>query len=272
MKKTFISLFIISLLSVTLLSCNFQFNGTSLLTKPDVEASNNVITISIPLQSSETSHINIYRKKILDSDEDIVNLGIIYPSSLESTASAYIFHDYLIIKNTTYVYKARYKNSDGYYTTNWSNEITAIEGYTEDASLTYDKGTASFTYNDKDYSLTISGTITAPTDIPSFEEDYKPMLIVKNSEETQLFELPSIEDKTKTPLKNFLPNTFLDTPITIMGITGCKQIYVDPEAKEKVIKYLYWIEPTSIEIKGYSDKTITVPTTSGKDDGYDYSN
>lgn len=268
MKKTFISIFIISLLSITLLSCNFQFSGSSMLTKPDVEASRDHITISIPLQSADTSYINLYRK--VPNEERIISLGIIYPSALNSTANAYIYTDYLITKDTTYIYQARYKESDGYYITEWSNEITAVDGYSINDSITYDKGSAFFVYDEDEYSLKIVGTISAPTSIADFEDNYKPMLIVNTSIESQLFELATIADSTTIPLKNYLPLNFLDTPITIVGITAGKQEYVDPEASEPVTKYIYWIEPTEMTIRGYSDKTFVIPSTDTAA-GFDYS-
>ncbi len=268
MKKTFISFFIISLLFITLLSCNFQYGGSSMLTKPDVEASTDHITISIPLQSADTSYINLYRK--LPNDANIVNLGIIYPSALNSTASAYIYTDYLIVKDTTYIYQARYKESDGYYITEWSNEIKSAGGYSINDSLTYDKGSSYFVYDEEDYTLKIIGTISAPTDIPDFETEYTPMLIINNTTSSQLFELASIEDSTLIPLKNFLPLDFLDTAITIVGITAGKQEYVDPDAPEPVTKYTYWLEPTEMTIRGYSDKTFIIPSTETAE-GFDYS-
>ncbi|MCR5187426.1 MAG: hypothetical protein K6C97_00720 [Treponema sp.] len=270
MKKTFFSIFVISLLTVILFSCNFQFNGSSLLTKPDVEAKTNHITISIPLQSTDTSYINIYRKKSTDSDDDIVNLGILYPSSFDSTASAYIFEDYLVVEDTTYLYRARYLEEDGYYTTNWSNEVTAEGGYSSTDSLTYDADSASFTYDEDDYSLTISGTITAPSSISDFSTNYTPMLIVKTEEETQTFNLTSIAASTVISLKTILPSDFLDTEITIVGLTAGKKEYVDASATTLVTKYLYWIEPTEISISGYSDNTFTIPSSESTD-GYDYS-
>lgn len=267
MKKNYFILFAIFILISLTSSCNLQFSGSNLLTKPDVEPKNDQITVSIPLQSTTTSYINVYRKKSSDDDDDAVNLGIIYPSAFSSTASSYIFNDYLIVEDTTYLYKARYKESDGYYTTNWSSEVTSEGGYSSTDSLSYDEGSASFTYSSTDYSLTIDGTITAP-DITDFSTDYEPMLIVSTEDETQTFYIDSVDDAQVIDLKDILPADFLDTEITIEGITACMKEYTDDT--ETTTEYLYWIEPTVIPISGNSSRKLTIPSSESTD-GYDYS-
>lgn len=274
MKKNFIRTFItLSIFSLAfayiLIACNFNFSGKDLLTKPDVEAKDSLISISIPRQSSDTKYVNVYRKDVNDSDGTVVNLGLLYPSSLENIGSVYIFIDTLVKKDTTYTYMARYCESDGYYSTEWSNEIKATGGYADTATLSYKEGTGYFTISE-DFLLTIHGTIIS-ADITDFDTDYKPMLIASTSEKTQAFELSSIEDGTTVSLRGLFPADFFETDVTIYGITGQKTEYVDDDKAENlVVKRIFWCEPTEISIKGNADKTVKLPSQTGVN-GLDYS-
>ncbi len=273
MKKNFIRTFItLSIFSLAfasfLLACNFDFSGKDLLTKPDVEAKDSLISISIPRRSSDTKYVNVYRKDVNDSDGTIVNLGLLYPSSLEDVGSVYIFIDTLVKKDSTYIYMARYCEADGYYSTEWSNEIKTTGGYDKNASLSYKSGSGYFTIS-TDFHLTVHGSIN-PADITNFETDYKPMLIASTAEKTQTFELPSIENGTSISLRGLFPADFFETDVTIYGITGQKNEYVDDNAENLVVKRIFWCEPTEISIKGNADKTVKLSSQNGVN-GLDYS-
>ena len=53
------------------------------------------------------------------------------------------------------------------------------------------------------------------------------MLIIKTEEKTQVFPVQSIEEGTTLQLRGILPSSFLDRPITIVGIVPQKNTYVN---------------------------------------------
>lgn len=303
MKKSVISILVTLFVLTINFGCKFSFADGTYLTKPDVEAKDGLISISIPRQSSDTQYINLYRKDVASDDDQIVNIGLLYPSALESTGTVYIFLDTMVVQNHTYTYMARYCESDGYYPTEWSNEVTVTGGYEETTSLKYKENGASFAVNETDYTLRLMGNILEP-DIP----DYEPMLIVSNGTKTQVFKIEnskngnvqdtdesdnteadddvdddadSNEEKTNIlqdnliiSLRGYLPGDFLNTDVTIIGIVGQKvekSASDDPESQDTgSVKRIFWTEPTEIRIRGYQDKTIHIPAFNGSD-GVDYS-
>lgn len=268
MKKIFLTFFALSSLLFINTACNVNFSGSDLLTKPDVEARNSLISISIPLQSSDTSYINVYRTDINDSSKTVVNIGLLFPKAIESTGSAYIFTDELVTTGHTYIYQARYCENGEYYLTDWSNEVKAIGAYDETKSLCYGANSTTFTIDD-DFVLTIKGTVQEP-DITDFSTEYFPVLLLSTSSKSQAFKLTSVTDGTSLSLRNTIPADFYDTPITVIGITAQKSEYIDPKATDPVTKFIHWAIPTEISIEGTTKKTITIPTIAGTD-GYDYS-
>lgn len=273
--KKIISILLIACSTIPLiLSCNFSFTSADLLTKPDVEAKNSIITISIPRQSDDTKYINIYRKDVDDSDENVINIGLIYPSAMDTVGSSYLFSDSLIYKEHTYTYMVRYAEGDEYYYSEWSNEVTTDGGYDVDKTLKYKDNSATFTISETDYTLTLMGDILNP-DIPEFSDEnnpYEPKLIVSANDKTQVFSIGELTDNTIIPLRGLLPSHFLDTEVTIIGVVAQKTEYLpqdDPDA-EPIVKRIFWTEPTEIKLSGFQNKTVYIPSANG-DDGVDFS-
>lgn len=287
MKKTVISILVAIFTIFTTFGCKVSFSDGDYLTKPDVEAKDGLVSISIPIQSSDTLYINLYRKDTSSDEDQIVNLGLLYPSAIESTGTVYIFLDSMVVRNHTYTYMARYCESDGYYMTEWSNEVTVSGGYEETTILKYKDNGATFAVNETDYTLRLVGNILEP-DVEGFE----PMLIVSNGSKTQVFKIQDEEKASQDEnaeeteqknvlqnnliisLRGYLPSDFLNTNITIVGIVGQKvekTVSVNQESNETgSIKRIFWTEPTEIRIKGYQDKTFFIPSFNGSD-GVDYS-
>lgn len=265
--KKYLSVLLISLsLLFTFTSCNFSFTGKNLLTPPKVEAAKSAIAISIPLEN-DPEYINIYRKDVNDTSETVVAVGMLNPTENDS----YIYFDSLIHKNHTYVYMIRYYIDKTYYMTEWSAEVTVADAYEEEAVLKYKDLSGSISISESDYTLRFNGEILPP-DIPSYDLEYKPMLILATEEKEQLFELPGVGNDILISLKGILPPSFLNTTITFKGIVGQKVEYVDPEHVDTnpEIKRVYWTEPTELRVSGYTDKQIFIPSVVGTD-GLDYS-
>lgn len=261
----------LSIFAFLAVSCNFTFAGEDLLTKPDVEKKDSVISISVPRQNNSTRYINLYRKDCEDSDETVVSLGMIYPDNYESIGSAYIFMDSLVHKDHKYTYRARYFDGSDYYYTEWSNEIIAAGGFNEDKLLKYKNTDATLLLNETDYTLKITGTI-GNADIPDFDKEYKPMIIISSDEKTEIFQIESVADGTLISLRGILPLDFFDKKIRIDGIVGQKidAINTDDSEADPIIKSLIWTEPTEIELTGYKNNTFIIPSVAGSD-GVDFS-
>jgi len=271
MKKQIISLFSILTLVSVLLSCNFTFKGDDLSDKPDVEAIDDIISISIPYISETTKYIIVYRKDAKNEKEDIFNAGILYTSPYD-TKSAYTFFDKLIYKDTVYKYRVRYYDKDGYTVSGWSNEVTAKGGYPDNTLLQYKVNNTTFLLNEGDYSLKVQGNIENPANITDFEKNYVPMLVVTNGTKTEAFKLETLENGTVIALRGRLPEDFIDVEIKILGIVGQiteteKTENTDTEAQPKTI---HWTPLSEVEVYGFKDNKFKIPSLDGKD-GIDYS-
>ena len=324
MKNRFIILYFSLLLFLS--SCNFSYEPINQSSPPTVDYNNKAIVISIPKKINTAKYISIYRIDTTENssdneNENIQNIGILYPQFSDTVGTAFIFYDSYILINHSYKYQIRYTDSDEYIYTKWSNDIIAKDGYDSTTQMTYDTKNAYLSYDDTFYSLKISGKIIPPT-IENFDEDFKPMLIIKTEEKTQVFPVQSIEEGTTLQLRGILPSSFLDRPITIVGIVPQKNTYVNSsisttraidfdnnvslgedlsstnenstensntsensnennEQNNQVenneenetnpdIKQIYWLPASDIKIIGFSNNTITIPS-SAQNDGIDYS-
>ena len=229
MKNRFIILYFSLLLFLS--SCNFSYEPINQSSPPTVDYNNKAIVISIPKKINTAKYISIYRIDTTENssnneNENIQNIGILYPQFSDTVGTAFIFYDSHILKNHSYKYQISYTDSDEYIYTKWSNDIIAKDGYDSTTQMTYDTKNAYLSYDDTFYSLKISGKIIPPT-IENFDEDFKPMLIIKTEEKTQVFPVQSIEEGTTLQLRGILPSSFLDRPITIVGIVPQKNTYVN---------------------------------------------
>ena len=272
-KRTSLFTFLIAILSITVFSCNIKIEDSELFDKPLVNVTAKQVTLIIPKMSNDTDYINVYRRD--KQNDKVINIGIIYPDAIENDGKNYSYIDELVKKGHSYDYRTRYHTNGEYFYSEWSDNIeikTTYNFYADADVLLYKPGSAYLLYNKDDYSLTITGTITEPSAIPNFSTEYFPMLIIKSKKATQVFKIPSIADTYKIPLRTILPLDFMDTPITIEGLVGQKNIYVDPDAPddEKEAKTVIWTEPAAIDVQGAgSEKKITVKSQSGNE-GLDY--
>lgn len=277
-KGTFVFYTLFLFLCFFISACNVEVKDPKLLQKPDVDISDKQVTLIIHKISATTSYINIYRQEITDDETpaDIVNIGIIYPNAITNDDKTYRFIDNLVHSKTDYIYRVRYADKDGYQYTNWTNVVSIDEefqgAYPPAVNLTYQcPSTIAFTYDETDYKLILSGSVTAPA-ITDFS-DYQPMLIVNNMLKTEVFKISTTALSQRDPiyLKDHLSADFLDRPIIIEGIVAQKNEYVNPTApmNERVLKAVYWTEPKKIKINAYSDNIITVPSVHNTA-GFDY--
>ena len=285
-KRTSFAYISLALIAFSLLSCKLKTEEEDLLDKPGVSITENQVTLIIPKTSNDTKYINIYRRD--KQTEEIVNIGMVYhPQALGNDNKNYIFIDTLIQKNHAYDYRVRYCTSGEYYYSAWSDKIYIEESYNaydESVHLAYRTPGCSFLYEPTDYSLTINGTVQAP-DFPEFStQNFKPMLIVENSESTQVLEIANTDHNYKIPLRSLLPADFLDTDISFKGIVAQKTIYDDDTTdpledndynndgrpdEEKLIKVVIWTPSTAMEIYPKSAETVNIPSQSGTT-GLDY--
>ena len=274
-KGTSFFYILVSILCLVLCTCKLSLEDTELFQKPDLDLSDRQVTLIIPKLNNSTDYINVYRKQGSNDDEVV---GLIFPKELPSGDSTYRFIDKLVVDGKKYKYQVRYHDNKGFQYSNWSDEIkieNITDAYDEDDKLTYTVGSAKLTFSSADYSLKVTGTITDPSDISDFSTNYSPAIIIKNSDKTQVFDVSPefIAGTDPITLRGMLPLSYMDTPITIVGLIAQKKVYVDPnepdESKRK-IKYIRWTSLAPIKINGISSNTITVPSQSG-DAGYDYS-
>ncbi len=276
MKKgtSFFYIFI-AILGITFFSCKLKVEEESLYDKPGVNVTANQVTVIIPNINTDTKYINVYRRD--KQNDEQVNIGIMYyPYALENDNKNFCYIDTLVTAGHSYQYKVRYCINGEYYYTDWSDAITiqaSYNCYAESTNLKYQTSGGYIVFESTDSTITFNGTVTAP-DFPEFStEGYKPMLIIKSSSQTQAFAISAeaITNHTAIELIGLLPQSFLDTDITIEGIVGQKTNYVDPSDTNSGIKSVIWTEPASITVQGAgSDCIINIAPETGSD-GFDYS-
>jgi len=277
MKKTafiFFSCFIIFLF----FSCNVDIKDTNLLIKPDIDISTQQTIVIVHKVNNDSSYINIYRQEVSNDDEvkPVYNIGLLYPKSIDTNEITYRFIDELVFKDTSYRYRARYCDEDGYHYTDWSNVIKVESNfptaYDSNKKIVYTgPSDIGFTFDEINYTLKLSAALTAP-EIQSFT-DYQPMLIVNNGVNTQVFKISSdcLTNRQAITLKDRLPIDFLDRNIIIEGVLAQKYEYINPEADaaSRIIKSIHWTLPTKIKVNGYSDNIICIPSSLASS-GLDY--
>ena len=277
----------LALIAVSLLSCKLKTEEEDLLDKPGVHITKNQVTLIIPKTSNDTKYINIYRRD--KQTDEILNIGILFHPLALTDDKNYVFIDSLIKKDQAYDYRVRYCTAGEYYYTAWSDKIyieDTYNAYDDNVNLAFRTTSGSecdIVYEPTDFTLQILYNIIEP-DFPEYStQNYKPMLIVKNSESTQVFEIPALTANTKIALRSLLPADFLDTDISFVGIVGQKTVYeddtndilenndIDHDGKpdeEKLNKMVIWTPPTPLTINS-SAETVNIPSQSGTT-GLDY--
>ena len=273
MKKGTSFYIFIAILGITFSSCNFKLKESNNYNKPDVDVTDNQVTIVIPYINSKTKYINVYRRDKIN--DEVVPLGVLFhPEALTENHKNYFFHDTFVERTHTYDYCARYSINGKYYYTDWSEEIEI-----PNSNIFYEDGLYNFAYttnstellldeNNGIYTLEFDG-VPNPPDFPGASE-YQPALIISSETATQTLLVGTITNGLSKTLTEFLPSIFLDVDIKIEGIVGQKIIYEDPSNPDK-IKSIIWTQPAAISVDGANtDGTFNIPSKTGID-GHDYS-
>jgi hypothetical protein len=276
----------------SLSSCTFEITEKKRIADPDVINTSNGITITLKNSNSDTMHINIFRQDVTTvinenyTDVPVINIGIVFPylKGTSTNNTTFVYEDTNVIKNRKYRYCARlYNEGDGYTYTNWTSPIKATNGINSNTSrISYGiPQTAKFIYDSSAKTITISGNIVNPTGMEEgvFEETFKPAFVFASKDETRVFEIESIEDKSVVYLGTLLPYEFFDTKLTFLGIIGQRiDYYTILKTKETKIQGIIWTELTTVPPEAFVDKDgnsitnkeILLESEYGQS-GYDYS-
>ena len=271
MKKGTSFLTVISIICLVFCACNISLEDTELMRKPDINRSPKQVTLTIHKINTSTDYINVFRSESGGSE---ISCGLIYTKD-HPNVTTYPFFDSLIKDGKKYKYRVRYHDSKGYYYSAWSDEIKIedTEAYNSSDVLTYESNSAKFTISTTDYTIGLTTSLSAPTEIDDFDK-YIPMLIVTAGDKTQVFEVTDdfISATDTISLRGLLPLDFMDRDITLSGILAQKKELFNPsetdENKQKTM-FIIWTEPVELKIQGKSTNVINVPSQSGAE-GYDY--
>ena len=293
-KKDFKFLILAGVLAGFLFSlsgCTFEITEKRRIADPDVLNTSKGITVTLKNSNSDTKHINIFRQDVTTvinenyTDCPIINIGIVFPylKGTSTSNTTFVYEDTNVIKNRKYRYCARlYNESEGYTYTNWTSPIKASNGINSNTSrISYGiPQTAKFVYDSSAKTITISGDIVNPTGMEEgeFEENFVPALVFASKDETRVFEVESIEDKSVIYLGTLLPYEFFDTNLTFLGIIGQRvEYYTILKTKETKIQRIIWTELSTVPPEAFVDKdsnpiankSIILKSEYGQS-GYDY--
>jgi len=211
----------------------FEFDGdtSGLLSRPNVRSVGSGIVITLPISSSDTEYVNFYRLDI-ESEEEY-NIGILYTKFQNEDDTIYIFEDSYVVKNHKYKYRARlYETNDGYFWTDYSDEITAENGladlpvYTvvskasESGKITYKEESRKFVISDGS-----SHDLIVPSTTGNFDKDFEPALIVEITKTKSRGIFPIGSTNTEKHFQELLPDNYYNTDIKFVGIAGVKKEY-----------------------------------------------
>lgn len=276
--KKYIRLSVLFLTAVFFTACNITVEEEYTISAPtcDIDAGT-CVSISIKKSNSDTKYINLYRQDVTSESNpgDIISIGIIYPDNLPEESAVNTFKDFLVINGHDYKYYARIYDGQEYIKTKWSDTVKIPDsGCIEDTKkVKYNTANATFQMDTADYKITFTGTIDDP-EIKDFNKEFKPAIIVKSSERTETFLLPTTT--TETPwtladvwsLRGILSIDFMDTEIEIVGICGQKEEMVEDSKTEK--KRIIWTEPATLKVRGIENNKLTIPSAASTK-GSDYS-
>lgn len=270
-------------------SCDVELTDSK-LNRPDISLTKSGISLSIQRENSDFQYINIYRaeKQSLEEKLDFIKIGMIFPGAFDSKNDSFLFEDTFVIKGKEYVYYVRnYDSENGYFPTNATKPIQAVNGLDESEVSQLKYPSTMFRYNKTTKSLVALTDIEALPH-PSLSE-YVPAIVISKLKEdidgneivekTQSFKLPQtvIPENTEIPIVSLLPQDFFNSKLRFEGIIGQKEetIILDPEdltSEEKVCR-VFWTDITPVSVFDNNDTplvSITIETHYGSD-GYDYS-
>lgn len=244
--------------------CKFSgSDDTTTYEAPQVESSSTGMVISMEPVSG-TSYINVYRRTVSSGAySDYISIGQIdLNGSGKSWPATVTFPDPYALSGVSYQYRARYY-ANGYKVTAWSVTVDGQVSVTGTVVYTVDSA-ATLVYSSDYKTLTVSGTITAPTSITSVE----PKIALATSSVSSLFDVSSVADASEIHLTDILPSSYYDTSVSVTGIVGeIKSVSAD----SNYIRY-YWTAPASVTM---TDGTNTITSftiaSASSSTGNDYS-
>lgn len=286
-KQIFLK-FLISAFSILMFTnCSFvEISPSSKLPAPDLTSTSNGITISLKDSIQDIEYINLYRQDITDtvSDENssanpIVNIGLLFPTGNRLT---FVYEDNIIYKNHKYRYYARlYHKKEGYLYTNWSKGMVVVNGLSTTSDSILGEATTKYNiptetkakYYPNESKIQIVGTIINPNMIPDFDKYYTPALVFQSNNETQVFEVESLNN-AEIFLTKFLPISFYNTDVKFVGIIGQRKIKDDSTKDE--IRCIMWTELSTLPLYEGDTNVLLTDNTFRLDfkygeSGYDYS-
>ena len=276
MKKTDLSLFICTLCAAIFISgCKFNLSGSKYLDRPDVVEHTGYFEIIAPYISSNTESITIYRQNVHDrTDTPVERVAIVFPKGIEDTSDQTLhYDDERVIVAQEYRYYLRFTDKNGIRNrTEWSEKKTLQTGAPSADKLAY-KVNASYTYTPETMVLSLpSGTdFTAPDNsVIKDISEYKPALVLQTGDTIQAFEVAG-GDTTIVHLKALLPENYLYTDVTLLGIVGQKTEY--NSKNPEVLKCVSWTNLTPIKVlnkAGNELETFRLEPEYGEA-GFDYS-
>ena len=252
MKKTDLSLFVCTLFAAVLLcGCKFNLSNSKYLNRPDVIARDGYFEIIASYISSNTESISIYRQNVHDrTDSAVERVAIVFPKGIEDTSDQTLhYDDKFVLSAQEYRYYLRFTDKNGGRNrTEWSEKKVLTSGgaasvnqlaYTVNVSYTYTPETMIL-------SLPLGQDFTAPgntiiTDIA----EYKASLVLQAKDKIQVFEVPG-GDTTRVNLKSLLPEDYLYTDVTLLGIVGQKTEYNSKNTE--ITKCISWTNLTPIKV------------------------
>lgn len=241
------------------------------------------INVSVPYVEG-MSYVNIFRK---DDFKDIFNLGQIIPASKNINAT-YIFEDNLVLDGREYQYMARFKISDSYKTTGWSDAIKISQKspvFTDDPKPELSSDECYFSYDAETATLALvpaEGKISLPKEGDFSKYNLGLAVSTKDGEYSTIFKLAAAgssytSNSSPVLLRMILTPNYFNKEIVVKGIV-CQFVskkYQKPDDKDSTLRYttVQWTAPCEIRVKS-DDKPIsyfTVTPTASNDGNYDFS-
>ena len=277
MKKTVLSLFVCTFVAAVLLcGCKFNLSNSKYLDRPDVLVRNGYFEIIAPYISTNTESITIYRQNVHDrTDSAIERVAVVFPKGLDDTSDQTMhYDDERVLAAQEYRYYLRFTDKNGVKNrTEWSDKKILQSGGASNANKLAYTVNASYTYTPETMVLSLpAGTDFTPPDDSVIKDidDYKPALVLQAGDIIQVFELQG-GITTSVNLKILLPEDYLYTDVTLLGIVGQKTEYNDKNPE--VLKRISWTNLTPIKVKnqaGNELETFRLEPEYGEA-GFDYS-
>lgn len=285
MKRVF-NLFFALALCFSFVACTDDENDDYII---DVIKSEDSMRINVSVPYVEgMSYVNIFRK---DDFKDVFNLGQIIPASKNINAT-YIFEDNLVLDGREYQYMARFKISDSYKTTGWSDAIKISQKspvFTDDPKPELSSDECYFSYDAETATLALvpaEGNAVNSISLPK-ESDFSKYNLglavsTKDGEYSTIFKLAApgssyTSNSSPVLLRTILTPNYFNKEIVVKGIV-CQLVSKKrqkPDEEDSPLRYttVQWTAPREILVKS-DDKPIsyfTVTPTASNDGNYDFS-